>query len=117
MQTVFTNCAPFVLCEFPSPRRVIGVRVFEPFVHQGLHGQPLVCEVEVERPSFNTATFAKIAVPVADLRKEVTASTLDVIAALDRSIAELSAHRERLLTSVHALPTAVFPTEAGARSA
>jgi len=94
---IWHNTHPF---ECPGILRHIGVRVSDPFMHHGMT-PPLQCvEVEYELPTMNTATYVDVAVPFEVWQARAKEFTKTIILNLDKQIADLTAHRDRLKQSL-----------------
>jgi hypothetical protein len=92
--TLYTNAQPLECCEFKNLNRQVGVTVHQRYAtHASLGDAVDIC---YERPTLNTATFGGWK-SVASAAAEIATMTDYVIDDLDRIIAELQAHRDRLV--------------------
>jgi len=91
--TVYTNAEQLMCCEFPNLKRTVGVTVYDRIANHASLGDAV--QVYFERVALNT-TAAGGWKSVADAPAEAARMNQYVIEDLDRVIAELQAHRDRL---------------------
>lgn len=84
---------PLKCCAYPNLGRQIGVLADNPFHHQGLNADYV--DISRETPFVNTRSYGTC-YPIKSTDAEVRRATEVTIADLDRIIAELAEHRERL---------------------
>jgi hypothetical protein len=85
----------------PAIDQNLGVAVSRPYANAGLDGE-VVVDLYGETINFATRAFGQC-VPERDWRRGVREVHGQIIADLDRMIAELQAHRDRLADSAHGL--------------
>jgi hypothetical protein len=95
-QYQYDSTRPLALCEFKHCQRAIGVTVSRPFEHHGFTPPKQCVEVSCETVTVNTATYAALGVPADNWKPEAASQTRKAISELDKTIAELSEHRDRL---------------------
>lgn len=91
---------PLECVEFKQNNRQLGVLVSSRFTNMGRRDRPTCVEVSYERPSMNTSTFARLACPYNEWRAEAIDQTLTIIESINKVMAELSQHRDRLLAEI-----------------
>jgi hypothetical protein len=90
---LYDSRRPLTTCEFANLSRQVGVLVHTPFHHAGLNRE--MVDVSYEIPTHNTRTFGHC-YALAEWPKKAKENTARIVAEIDRQIAELTAHRERL---------------------
>lgn len=90
---MYDSRQPLDSCEFPELHKRIGVLASPPFHHHGANAT----YVDVSRETLRVSTGSYgSCYPVEDAAGEVERATRDTIADLDKVIADLTGHRDRL---------------------
>lgn len=97
MKTLYTNQKPLEIQEYSEMGRQLGIWISEPFFHVGRKETNV--EICYERLSLNSITFGGN-YPLSEAKEKAISDTSTIINHLDKVIAELLQHRERLSNSI-----------------
>lgn len=91
---------PLRIAEYPGLHRNVGIMVSDPMMHHGFTPPKSIVQIEIERPSFNTASTVDLAVDSQQWKPAALKHTQSIIGHLDRAIHELQEHRKRLMNEL-----------------
>lgn len=93
LQAMYDSCQPLTSCDFPGPHKRIGVIASKPFHHCGANATYV--DVHYDTVRVGSVGYG-MSYPVERAAEEIERATRAAIANLDKVIADLAGHRDRL---------------------